>query len=513
MKKIPVLHTLLFSILPILFLFDQNKDQVIFFDILFPMATSFSFGILFTLLLGWRLKDSTKAGIVVSVFYILFFSLGNVFNLLEFYRIGNVSIGRFRYLMPVWVILFIGSAVFIIKTRKSLYGLVKVLNIYTLFLFFFLMIKISAYEFNLEIRQKGNQVIEIKENNKSALANVAVSPDIYYIVLDAYASSTTLKDIYGYDNNQFTDYLVKKKFFITSKSRSNYAMTFLSLTSSLNMDYINCNMTDMTGLDNIDQKVHYRMIKNNRVMSFLKSKGYQFINISTWGPTIDNKFADMNFHFSDTWNDFTVSLIQTTFLRPFTDHFKTFENNKREKILYAFSKLADINKIEGPKFIFAHILCPHSPYVFGQNGELVLEATHQREEIISNEKDKYLNQLIFVNKKIEILIDEILSNSTIDPIVIFQGDHGPSSSFSLPEQVGWANPTKINLKERMGIFNAYHLPKGGDAFLYDSISPVNSFRLIFNFYFHEDFKMLNDRSYYSTYECPYKFIDVTDKVK
>lgn len=69
------------------------------------------------------------------------------------------------------------------------------------------------------------------------------------------------------------------------------------------------------------------------------------------------------------------------------------------------------------------------------------------------------------------------------------------------------------LKERMIIFNAYYLPRGGNELLYNSITPVNIFRLIFNFYFSMNYKLLKDQSYFSSYEFPYKFVDVTDKVK
>lgn len=44
-------------------------------------------------------------------------------------------------------------------------------------------------------------------------------------------------------------------------------------------------------------------------------------------------------------------------------------------------------------------------------------------------------------------------------------------------------------------------------------NPVNTFRLIFNFYFGTDYELLDDRCYFSSYDYPYKFTDVTDEVK
>jgi hypothetical protein len=74
-------------------------------------------------------------------------------------------------------------------------------------------------------------------------------------------------------------------------------------------------------------------------------------------------------------------------------------------------------------------------------------------------------------------------------------------------------PNEIQLGEKMTIFNAYYLPQGGSELLYDSITPVNSFRVIFSHYFNAGYTLLSDEVYFSPYHQPYKFINVTDKVK
>ena len=69
------------------------------------------------------------------------------------------------------------------------------------------------------------------------------------------------------------------------------------------------------------------------------------------------------------------------------------------------------------------------------------------------------------------------------------------------------------LKERIEILNAYYLPDNAKDFLYDSITPVNTFRLIFNYYFNVSYELLEDKSYFSHIKRRCKFIDVTDKIK
>jgi hypothetical protein len=58
-------------------------------------------------------------------------------------------------------------------------------------------------------------------------------------------------------------------------------------------------------------------------------------------------------------------------------------------------------------------------------------------------------------------------------------------------------------RERMAIFNAYYFPGGSPASLDPSITPVNSFRVLFDAYFHGDFGRLPDVSYFSNPSLPY----------
>ena len=124
--------------------------------------------------------------------------------------------------------------------------------------------------------------------------------------------------------------------------------------------------------------------------------------------------------------------------------------------------------MEGPKFVYAHIICPHSPYVFGPNGEHV--------DPDSSYQDSYLGQYIYITKEIDKVIEEILKKSTTDPIIIVQSDHGPKL---VPE---WNK-----------ILNAYHLPGDGNKLLNNDVSPINTFRIIFNHYFNANYKLLDDR--------------------
>ena len=97
-------------------------------------------------------------------------------------------------------------------------------------------------------------------------------------------------------------------------------------------------------------------------------------------------------------------------------------------------------------------------------------------------------------------MEKILSKSQIPPIIIIQGDHGTALNTNLD------NVSEDQFHIRMDILNAYYLPDGGDKVLYQLITPVNSFRKIFNFYFGTNYETLEDISYYSDYSSYFKFI-------
>ena len=75
-----------------------------------------------------------------------------------------------------------------------------------------------------------------------------------------------------------------------------------------------------------------------------------------------------------------------------------------------------------------------------------------------------------------------------------------------------AAATDAELREKTGILNAYYLPDLDNNPLYPSITPVNSFRLVFNLYFGTDLELLPDRIYVYYPGRPYTFYDITERL-
>lgn len=511
MKKQFIIYPFLFAIYPALFLFSHNIEEVSFSQALITIVIMLVFTLLLLSLLKLIFKNDKKSGIVTFIFLVLFYSYSYV------WQIGFI---RHMYLLLLWGAIFICGAYFIMRTRRDLKNLTTILNIVAFSLIATSFINIITYEVRTKSNWENNPGKSNEDRKIDFIKQKNMTPfrDIYYIVLDGYANSSILNEIYGYDNSEFTDYLIQRGFYVAFNSRANYPTTAISLPSTLNMEYIHRKIEG--------KKFVYflanQMTRQSEVMNFLKSKGYKHILISSGrGPTAYNKYADINLGYRSRFyhsemDEFLMLFAERTILLPFIGKFlanERFTKHNRERVLFTFSELSNIHKIRGPKFIFAHIISPHPPYVFGKNGEMVAKTDFALHGDIWRAKEPYVNQLIFLNKKIKNFIEETLLKSEVQPIIILQSDHGTQLSFYSNDRSDEAfiKPNLTNLRERMRNFNALYLPQGGDSYLYDSITNVNTFRVILNHYFGENYELLKDKCYYyNKREQPYKFFDVTN---
>ena len=152
----------------------------------------------------------------------------------------------------------------------------------------------------------------------------------------------------------------------------------------------------------------------------------------------------------------------------------------------------DLAKMPGPKFVFIHILPPHPPFVFAPDGTPTDPAAFLNEDRRYTYRSYtlgYHNQAEYITDQIETALETLLEESSAPPVIILQGDHAPWL------QIGY---------KKFLILNAYYLP-GVEAEFYPTLSPVNTFRLIFNEYFDAGYDLLPDTSYYSPVPDIYQF--------
>ena len=502
LTKSSTIHPVLFAIIPIFMIISLNLDEIflensaLLFLIIVPSVLALWY------VLNLLIKDKMKSGLIISLGLVLFFSYGHFFNVLRDVVIDDLVIGRHRYLLPSFGIIFAVGVYSILKTKKNFSDFTTIANVIAIVI---LLVSVSnIFVYALENSDSDRSVLNDRLNYGNGLhTSLDYTPNVYYIILDEYVSSKVLKDIFDFDNQDFISQLSARGFHVTENSHSNYANTFLSLTSSLNMEYVNY-LTDAAGADSANRKIPYQLISDNNIMNIFKSLNYTLVSSHPFSYTITLSGYEICVN-SPFTSQLEVILWKSTILSPLINS----EYFYADHILCQFSELSSLhNSAKEPFFVYMHFLLPHPPYVFDPSGNLK-EVQINSASTLQELKLGYTDQVQFTNKKMIETIDKILLESDSPSIIILQGDHGTKT---LLKKYGdnWDNQNDESITERMSIFNAYYLPVQNTDLIYDSITPVNSFRLILNAYFNANYELLEDKSYFSDYAHPYNFTDVTE---
>jgi hypothetical protein len=326
--------------------------------------------------------------------------------------------------------------------------------------------------------ETNKKIVQYEQNNNSFRNEVMKQlshdtlpdhlPDIYFIILDAYSSNEFLTKSCGYDNSQFLNKLRKRSFYVAEKSHSNYHRTRASIPCTLNLNYLSK-----------DYPENY-LWHNDNASFVLKQLEYNYMHLSPQIKCDKNEILESILHelhlfLTDYFHMGKYYISDWTPLYPFfANH---FEKSYRKYLNNQFEKLNTLVGMKSPKYIFAHLLIPHMPHVFDRNGNPFYADTNKTE--YEKYTSGYVESIRYANKRITEVIDNILTHAKTPPIIILQGDH--SAEFVPPNK-------------RFQILSAYHLPNNGSKHLYQSISPVNNFRIIFNHYFGTHLKLLEDKS-------------------
>lgn len=342
-------------------------------------------------------------------------------------------------------------------------------------------------------------------------------PDIFYIILDGYGRSDQLRRNFDFDNSGFIEELKSLGFYVPDRNHSNYCQTALSLASALNYDYLSTLLPN-EGPDSEDRDSLNELVNDSRLARELRSKGYTNIAVMTGFPAFEFPHADLRLTGPRSMTLFESTLIDTTPIPVDSMPIMPASKTRSLQLLAAFQDLHDLAKpTASPRFIFAHILAPHPPFVFTENGELrpkegawgFWDGSDFMQYVGTPEdyRKGYVGQAKYVSKRIAEVLKQIVSVSGQPPIVVIQGDHG--SKLHLDQ----SSYEKTDVEECMSNFAALYVPPAVREKLYPEITPVNFFRLILSDVFKENLPPLPDRSYYSPFGKPYQFTEVTDKVK
>ena len=491
LNKLPI-HTLLFSLFPLMFFFQVNIHELLFEDLIFPLFLSVSITFLSWIILR-KFIGSQRSGLILSLVIMCFINLGNIrFFISDNSTESLQSSVEGQILGSTLLIISVIGIIYFLKT-KTLDDKTSIANVISMTMIGFLIFNIASFSITTTDDESFLKFSDIPVQ----ISAVENKSNIYFIILDEYAGFIQLKNDFNFDNSNFRIDLEKRDFFVAKESFSNYPNTSLSLPSIINMMYFDF-IPDNLGKDSKNIKVVEKMINENNVMKILQANGYKITTLdAAVGRTADTHLADIRLCNSifdinpDIRKNFAVVYVPIVGLRELI-----FDEVIRSKLECSFSALMDFDEDpKNPDFVVAHLRFPHSPYLYDSSGNSI-----SINDI--GDKNGYLEQLKFANKKTIEIIDSIQERSS-ENIIIIISDHGYRS------YINWENPTVDDYIRGFNNLAAYYLPGEEKR---ETIALVNIFRTVFNSHLEMNYEILDDRQIWYSSEKPFDHTDVTDLI-
>jgi hypothetical protein len=526
-------HPILFAVSPIIFVYSYNSAKIPIspHELVLPVAVSLAATAVLWLALGLLLWSSLRAALIVSLLLVLFFLYGHVSAAL-----GSKPQAR-PYLLAACGLLVAGGTWLAIRARRSLPAITVVLNL--------VAAAILGTNVVTGVPAAFRSPPAAVRGPQPAIRNPqsAKYPDIYYVILDMYERADELSGYYHTDNSDFVGYLRENGFLVPDRSRSNYAQTYLSLASSLNFTYLD-SLAAQLGPESQDDAPLLRMIDHSRVAEFLKSRGYTIATFASGYTGTELTDADIHWAPPFALSEFQDVLLGTTILPALLGSRMGILQDEahRSRVRYILKTIPRAGRGRHPVFVFAHVVCPHPPFVFDAQGRrpniipyLRINQTGTMQQVSRVQLEdwfiaNYGPQVTYLNKLVAEMVGRILAESPNSPIIILQGDHGAGQILTADHL------DRASAERRLANLNAIHLPAPEGTAIRnaqgqirdsancapqsafpdappvwlssDSTTPVNTFRVLFSRYLDTSLALLPDRSYFSTLGNPYRLIDI-----
>lgn len=393
--------------------------------------------------------------------------------------------------------LSIGIFFYILRKKNKPILLNYFLNILLLIYFFvdcIALFRIQSKSGRLTVG--GGQLLSLIPAN-----NNNYTPNIYYIIADGYPSGSFQKEVLGIDIAGLDSSLTKKGFYIARNSKSNYSNTAFSMASIFGLDYLK-------GVDTSHQIAAYqynkcmKMVATSPFLKFIRMSGYEINNLSIFDLETRSAFKKDQFLSATTsdiifYSTFYHCIKRDLFwqlipgylakakkermknMRQVLLPFKTYNQGVTDSLLMTLNRSGK----QQPFFLYLHLKMPHFPYFFDSTGKEMPDDSVFTEPIIRN-TPKFKGYIHYTNQYLEKIVNAINKKSNGKDIIIIQSDHGTDDFGEFKKSDAFRN------------FSAFYFPGKDYRSLNDSMSNVNTFRVILNKYFSQKLEMLPTKTYY-----------------
>lgn len=288
---------------------------------------------------------------------------------------------------------------------------------------------------------------------------------------------------------------------------ANYAFTYQAFASALNMRYLD--ELSLPLAERPDRRPYLTLVHESAVIRALKQRSYEISIIgSGFDVTAKSPLSDhcegCGYGFPSLYESALCSILPIRSLVSWA----AFYDAHRQRLSGALEALGAVDFSAGrAKLVIAHIMAPHPPFVFGNDGPIpgpnrpfdILD-----EHLFRGSRDEYRQgysgQASYVLRVVRRIVDRARQQSRRPLVVIIHGDHGPGLDFDS------ISPSPRGIRERFSILLALGWPERTTAVI--PRSPVNLYRAVFNVFHGASLPFLPDRAFVPKQDAPFQFTEV-----
>ncbi len=424
--------------------------------------------------------NGIRAANSASIFLLFFNTYGIIFNELrnaEIARMEHLTLLPFFFFLAFYAIWF-GSRL----KKKHAAALWKGTAIIFAALMLISIIRMIPIEVEkASVRRNSQQVATV-----AASATAGSLPDIYYFIFDEFSGFEAMRQYFhNEDVDRFKTFLEDKGFFVAEKS-------FSSSNHTVHQMAVRMNFTEYPYKQG-DQPIWHEALANGKGIALLESKGYNtvvFEEISMLHPTLPDIKADYLFHYNYStdedmgilFDEYGMLVADNTMLYAFDEMYKVenpADKAHKDFLVSLQERIPNLDDIPSPRFVYAHLMIPHQPFIFDRNGGLVDSSFYR-------DWNYYEGQYIYSMKYMEKMVTSILANADPEnpPIIILQSDHGARIRANNEQLKDFPQDMLRN------ILFAVYLPGFDTSTLTQDENPINTLPIIFNHFLGENIPLL-----------------------
>ena len=466
----PLLLVALCCALPSLFLYCNNAYEVPFTDVLLPLAVSVLLGVICFFVLCLVVKQAPFAALLSVVCMGLFLNFNFVVALVDALFSG-VRV-RVYYIAAAVVGAALIAALLPLRKKAAAAEIVGRLALIAVSVILAINIVTAVPNVVKRLNATAYSVSGAADTQRRL-------PNLYYFIVDEYASFSEMERYYDYDNSEFHGFLTDAGFNVSDNSFNRGGGTIQNMADNMNLGPV--------ATDEMTLAEYAELFNNGSLYGILEGMGYALYQLGSLYPLpkLLEKPSFLLQSDAATMNGETALeiLVTNSMLMPLPTMLY-WRRVGASGDMAAFDWLDDPAhyNVESNRAIFLYACCPHPPFYYGADGSPVDAANWENWTDLSYYRDQY----IYITKRMQKTVSTILEHDP-NAVILLQSDHGLRYHADSEKP----HPFWIETDDQRQIFNALYV--GGKPVDITGLSGYNTWRALLNA-LGEDYPLLPEGS-------------------